>query len=386
MQHILASKRLILSQGAVDDVEKVRVEWARPDGVVITNRPVNEGVKADDQSFDFTGLVKMLELNLTEIENFGPTPAMLGDSTADKSGRAIALLQQAGMAQLGPYVLAHRGWKIRVYRAIWNAVQQHWKAERWIRVTDDEGLAQFIQINGLQMDPKTGKPTIVNAVGSLDVDIILDEAPDAVTIQGQSFEVLQSLGPQFIMQFPEIALELAPLDSATKKKIRDKQQQATQSAEPMQQLAMAKEQAETEETKASAGLKEAQAIKALTDAQVAPMQALMDGQGAPMQPQEYEVPPELQNAQAMADIEETQASTAHKLAQAQKTQTEAALAPQQMVLEQQNAQADRNLQAQNAQADRNLQAQNAQADRQEQRRSGDADRKIAAKKAAPARR
>jgi hypothetical protein len=55
LQHIIASKRLILSQGAVDDIEKVRAEWARPDGVVVTNRPVNEGVKLDDQSFDFAG-------------------------------------------------------------------------------------------------------------------------------------------------------------------------------------------------------------------------------------------------------------------------------------------------------------------------------------------
>ena len=37
------------------------------------------------------------------------------------SGRAINLLQQGGIAELGPFVLAYRGWKIRLYRAIWNA-------------------------------------------------------------------------------------------------------------------------------------------------------------------------------------------------------------------------------------------------------------------------
>jgi hypothetical protein len=93
-----------------------------------------------------------LKLNMQEIENFGPNPRLIGQGGVENnSGRAIALLQQAGMAELGPYILAYRGWKIRVYRAIWNAVQQHWKAERWVRVTDDQQLAQYIQINGVQM-------------------------------------------------------------------------------------------------------------------------------------------------------------------------------------------------------------------------------------------
>jgi hypothetical protein len=233
---------------------------------VVTNRTVNEGVKADDQSFDFAGWTKMLELNLAEIEGFGPNPQLLGQTTeSGQSGRAIALLQQAGMAELGPYILAFRGWKLRVYRALYNAVQKHWNAERWIRVTDDDGIAQYVQINGMQMD-ENGQPTMVNAIGQLDVDIILDEAPDAVTIQGQSFEFLQALGPQFIQQHADIAIELSPLDAATKKKIRDKQAQAAQAQEPVQQIQMANATEEVKNLAADTQLKEAQAVKAMKEA------------------------------------------------------------------------------------------------------------------------
>lgn len=332
MQHIIASKRLILSQGAVDDIEKTRTEWARPDGVILTNRPVNEGVKIDDQSFDFAGLAKLLELNLTEIENFGPNPALLGTGVENKSGRAIALLQQAGMAELGPYILAYRGWKIRVYRAIWNLVKQHWQAERWIRVTDDEGLAQFVQVNKMQTDPMSQQTQIVNAIGSLDVDIILDEAPDAITIQTQSFEVLQALGPQFVMQFPEIAVELSPLDAATKKKIREKSQQGQQAQQPMKQLEMAAGGAKVELDQASKRLKDAQAQKAMIDARLRPIEVQQAGQADPMQPMEpqpYEVPAHLQDAQAMADIRDTHAAAEQKLAAANKARTDASLAPAQ---------------------------------------------------------
>lgn len=235
LQHIIASKRLILSQGAVDDIEKVRAEWARPDGVVITNRPVNEGVKLDDQSFDFSGLEKLLQLNMQEIENFGPNHALIGQGGVESnSGRAIALLQQAGMAELGPYILAYRGWKIRIYRAIWNAVQQHWKAERWVRVTDDQQLAQYIQINGVQMGP-TG-PTLVNAIGSLDVDIILDEGPDHVNAMADMYETLQNvlpsiapvLTPQKAALVVDTLIETSPLDASIKKRFREQSQQEAQ--------------------------------------------------------------------------------------------------------------------------------------------------------------
>lgn len=230
MQHILASRRLMMRNGAVDNVEKTREEWARPDGVVVVNSlggALNQDIVADDQSADFAGWAKMLELAIAEMENFGPNPALQGEAGPDQSGRAIQLLQQAGIAQLGPYMLAYKAWKVRVYRAIWNAVQAHWEAERYIRVTDDEGLAQFIQLNGLGTDPQTGLPTIVNAIGSLDVDILMDEGPDTITQTQDRYEALQSMGPDVP---PEIKIELSPLSYSDKKKLMDMLQQAKQQA------------------------------------------------------------------------------------------------------------------------------------------------------------
>ena len=87
--------------------------------------------------------------NLIQRPNLGPNIAVTGEGLEQSSGRAINLLQQAGLADLGPFIQSYRGWKIRLYRAVWNTVQRVWEAERWIRVTDDEDLAQFIQVNGV---------------------------------------------------------------------------------------------------------------------------------------------------------------------------------------------------------------------------------------------
>jgi hypothetical protein len=146
---------------------------------------------------------------------------LIGQGLEDSSGRAIALLQQAGMAELGPYLSAYKNWKIRVYRCIWNIITEHWKAERWIRVTDDQNVAQFFQINKLEVD-QYGHPAIVNAIGSMDVDFIIDEGADSINMQADAAMTLQNLGPQFAQQFPEIAIELSPIESVVKTKMLKK--------------------------------------------------------------------------------------------------------------------------------------------------------------------
>jgi hypothetical protein len=248
--HLLNSRRVISEKGAVDDIEVARREWAKPDGWVETNPGLK--MEPDDAASkaDFQGQLEMLQEAKGEIENFGPNPALIGQGLEDSSGRAIALLQQAGMAELGPYLSAYKNWKIRVYRCIWNIITEHWKAERWIRVTDDQNVAQFFQINKLDVD-QYGRPAIVNAIGSMDVDFIIDEGPDTVNMQADAASTLQALGPQFAQQFPEIALELSPLESVTKTKMLKKIEQAKAQPPPPDPKVLAmQEQAKLEQQKA----------------------------------------------------------------------------------------------------------------------------------------
>jgi len=235
--HLLNSRKVISEKGAVDDVEVSRREWAKADGWV----EINPGLKMEaDQSTlnDFKGQLELLQEAKNEIENFGPNPALIGQGLEDSSGRAIQLLQQAGIAELGPYLTAYKNWKIRVYRDIWNIVQRHWRSERWIRVTDDMNVAQFFQVNKMELD-EYGRPIIVNALGALDVDIIIDEGPDTINMQGDAMMVLQSLGPAFLQQFPEIALELSPIPASVKKPMLDRIEQQKQAPPPPDPKVMA---------------------------------------------------------------------------------------------------------------------------------------------------
>lgn len=245
--HTSQSRRIIIRDGQGLEPEKIRAEMARPDGVVVV--PIG----AEMPEFDDAARASELNANLgfleeakQEIENYGFNPALMGTGVQDMSGRAIALQQQAGIAELGPYLLSYKGWKQRVYRAIWNAVQNLWTAERWIRVTDDEGLTNWLSVNRLAIDPQTGMPTITNELGSLDVDIILDEGPDTVTMQADTNEAvrlaLQAVGPLLqpavAAAAMEVLIETSSMPSSAKKKFHEAtRQQAQQQPNPMQQKA-----------------------------------------------------------------------------------------------------------------------------------------------------
>jgi len=235
--HLINTRRIIAEKGAVPDVDTARKEAVRADGYL----EVNPGFK-----FDFDDQRTMADINAinmaidevkTEIENFGPNPALIGQGIENKSGRAIALLQQAGTAELGPGIISNRDWKIRVYRAVWNAIRRYWSAERWIRVTDDEGAAKFMGLNVMQLDPMTGQPKLVSigpdgqpmdtgGIDSLDVDIILDEGPDTLNVMQDTFETLQALAQSGAQVPPDVLIMASNLPASEKKKILDRMEEA----------------------------------------------------------------------------------------------------------------------------------------------------------------
>lgn len=281
--HLLNTRRIIAEEGAVANVDLARREAVRPDGF-IEKRPGSEFAFDDAAKMaDLQGQLEFLAEAKTEIENFGPNPAVIGEGIENKSGRAIALLQQAGIAELGPFILAYRGWKVRVYRAVWNIIQAYWTGERWIRVTDEEGEPAFLQINGQQTDD-FGRPVLVNALGALDVDLILDEGPDTVNIMQDIGDTLTALAQKGAAVPPQVIIKVSQLPGSTKKEIIDLLDKAQQ-PDPNKQAM------EAENAKAEIGGKKAKAMKdfagAVKDfAEVGAMPDQIAGQQqAAMQPQ-----------------------------------------------------------------------------------------------------
>jgi hypothetical protein len=315
--HILNNRRIFIKKGSGDNIENIRKEMARPDGVI---EYIEEAPTPDDgaKGAELQGQLAFLEDAKNEIENYGFNPALMGQGVDQLSGRAMQIQQQAGIAELGPYLVAFKNWKLRVYRAIWCAVQQHWTGERWIRVTDDDNV-DWLGINQMGVDPQTGQPAIVNALGSLDVDIIIDEGPDTINMQQDAYDTLSIMAQKGQEVPPQLLIELSPLTGSVKKKALDILDKAQN--QPPNPLAQAGAQAEIADKQASVVLKQAQARKAMADAATA---------GAP----NGEGPTELDLAKALADIRNVQATTQKTDAETDKIRMETNLKPVEVVHQQ----------------------------------------------------
>ena len=234
--HSLNNRKVVADAGAVDDVEIARREYARADGWVVKN-PGKELITEDAATQAIVqGNLTLLDEAKAEIDTFGPNPGLIGSEIPAESGRAIKLLQAAGIAELGTYMMAYKQWRLRVYRKTWCAVQQIWQQERWIRVTDDENLSQFIQVNGWQKD-ETGNVAVLNQLAALDVDMVIEEGNDTTTTMEDTFDTIVALGKGGAAVPPEMLIELSPLPSSVKQRILQQLAQAQQ-PKPMDQQAM----------------------------------------------------------------------------------------------------------------------------------------------------
>jgi len=275
----LMATRVYVEKGTVDDVENVRAEINRLDGVI--QYPHGAKIDEKDNAAKAAGNFEMLQEAKQQMDKRSLSPPVSAESGAPKdlSGRAIQLLQQAALARIGPFLLAYRDWKIRVYRAMWNNIQRYWEAERWIRVTDDDGLAQFMPINAVTFN-EMGQPVIQNQLGSLDIDIVLDEGPDSVTLMQDTFDTLVQLSQQGAPVPPDIVLEMSNLPGSMKKKIMDRLQQAQQQPNPEAQAMQAKLQLEQQKMQMDMAAKQAdvelEQQKAAQEAQIAQYRAQND--------------------------------------------------------------------------------------------------------------
>lgn len=268
--HALNTRRVEAEKGAFDDPDQARKEAAKPDGFVERNPGYDAQIVTNDM--DVQGNMEMLNEAKNEIDNYGPNPALIGTTIDAASGKAIQLLQAAGIAELGSYIIAFKHWKLSVYRMLWCAAQQFWTAEQWIAVTNQDGLAEFVQVNGWERD-EYGFPVVINNLAQLDVDLILDEGPDTVTAMDDTFDQIVEMAGKGMQIPPDVIIELSRLPSSVKKKVLAMLAAGNQ-PNPLEQqglvVKLLQEQAKVQQIQGDALLKFAQADKTRMEAMQPP--------------------------------------------------------------------------------------------------------------------
>lgn len=280
MLHMLNSRQTWGPKGAVKSVAKMKRELAKPDGHVEIEQEAIEAARESgvnpfniiSQQDQIAGQSALLAESKAEIDLQGANSALSGHGEAS-SGREVLARQQGGMIELTPMQSKLSHFSLTVYRHIWFAIKQFWTAPKWIRVTDDERNVRFVGLNqpvtlqdqlkgmdreqvvnvarGMQLypgDPRLMQPVAVqNSVSEMDVDIILAETEDKITLAGETFEQLVGLASSMPGAIPpELLIDAAPnLPRKLKDKLLERMEQQAQQQAQMQQQMMQQQEART---------------------------------------------------------------------------------------------------------------------------------------------
>ena len=338
--HLMSVRQVRWERGAVEDINKARQELAKPDGVIETTPGMEfEILKTGDMA---GAQFNLLTEAKQEIDAVSFSAAAAGKEERNMSGVALRSREMASQTELAPMFDVLKGLDVRVYRKVWNRIKQYWKAEKWIRITDDENKLKFVGLNkpmtaGEQLMQKAQQqglppeqlqmlaqkvatdPSMQQIVGTendiaeLDMDIIIDDAPDAVTTQAEDFAVLGEMVKSGFQMPPEAVIEASPLSN--KDKILKMMREAQQSAVPPQvQEQMQKMQEETQKL-----AQENQALKADTAMDSAKLNADMQKAQADLQlkaqTQAQELQLEREKVQAQIALEREKAAAKLELDQ-----------------------------------------------------------------------
>ena len=299
--HRLNQKTTYIKRGSVDDIDDFRKEVNKVDGVIEHDGEWGKDTGIVDNSQDLKGQAELLAQSQASLENLGPNPGLIGKGggVADQSGRAILAQRDSGMTELSPVFERNRDWKLRVYRKVWDRIKQAWTGEKWIRITDEDNAPQFIGLNQIEQNPMTGQVMAQNYIPMIDVDIIMEEGPDTITMNEELLQSLSQLGPGAVPPKVFIELSNAPNKDRLFKLIDEASAPNPQIAEMQQRMARLEEllaAAKVDQAQADVESKRASTIATLATA-FTPKQAPTDEFGNPSGPPPG--PPDMGAAMAM---------------------------------------------------------------------------------------
>lgn len=273
--HILNSNKTFSKEGHLKNIARFKREVNKPNGHL--EFPSNGTFGQDFGVIPDAGLVasqfQMYQESIQQMDSISANAALSGQADQGLSGRAVQALQQGGSIELAPLFDVHYQWKRRVSRAIWSRIKQYWKEEKWLRVTDNEDNLKWVGLNtpvtmaeqavmektGLDLaevkkqfgaqiqqvvaqDPQLGQVVDVsNQVAEIDVDIILEEVPDTVNLQGEQFDMLVKMY-QANPQSPQNPQGIPWEELVMMSTLRNKDRILGKDTSPEQQAAQAQQQ------------------------------------------------------------------------------------------------------------------------------------------------
>lgn len=244
--HVLSNNRILMEQGAVDDIEELRDEADRPDGVIVY-RPGKELKLDQDKQLAAQHVQLMAEDKAYIQEAVGITSENLGRETNATSGKAIIARQQQGHTIAGAlfdslrYALQTSGERKLAL------IEQFYDMEKTVRLVGERGKTVFEQIN---------QPGVGNIITDTQADFVVDEEDFSATVRQAMFETMMEmvgkLPPDIGIRLLDLVVEFSDVPGRDEivRRIREITGMQDPNAKPSEEeLAMLQQQQQLEAAK-----------------------------------------------------------------------------------------------------------------------------------------
>jgi hypothetical protein len=203
---MLNTNQIIMEQGATDDIETVRDEADRPDGVIIKKKGYELELRRDTDAA--TGQINMMTLDAQTIQKVtGINNENLGRQTNAISGAAIEARQnQGGVSTTEPFDNLRLATQISGEKQL-SLAEQFYTEEKVIRLSGAKNRLEWVRINQPELQPD-GTVRYINDITASQSDFVVSEADYAGSLRQVMFDSLQQLVQKLP---PEVGLRLFTL-------------------------------------------------------------------------------------------------------------------------------------------------------------------------------
>lgn len=270
--HILSTNKVIMDNGAVDDLDAFVEEVARPDAVIVKNQGKELVLNAERELA--AGHLELMARSISMVQQTsGVTDENMGRSTNATSGRAIQARQDQGSLATSGYFDNLRFARQQQGEKALSLIEQFFTEQKQFRITNMRGTPQYISVND-------GLPE--NDITRTKADFVISEVDWNTTQRAAQVTELLAVVQQVAPVAPQVAMAMldlvvesmdVPSRDELVKRIRaitgqrDPDQEEP-TPEEQQQMAAAQAQAEMQQRAMMAGIaeQEAKALKAQADA------------------------------------------------------------------------------------------------------------------------
>ena len=205
-QWILSTNQVEMEEGAVEDIEELRQEVARPDAIIVRNGRKELKIHRDNNLAEEQ--LMLMDRNATHIRNVGGvTPENMGRVTASDSGKAIlARQEQGGVVTAEPF--DNLRYAVQLEGEISLAmIEQFYSRPKVVRILGERGAAKYHEIN--KLDPETGE--VLNDITASHADYVVSEQDYKSSLRQAMFESLFDIVGRLAQMNPQVALNLLDL-------------------------------------------------------------------------------------------------------------------------------------------------------------------------------